>query len=173
MNVWGDYYRPDLYPTISIPYNVVTNEEDFSLIDIPTNYWVTDDGATGDDAQLFMAFQCSRTIKGFRLKNTHNGNANDRGTRDFTISISDKIDGTWTDILSNTLPDARDVSQVPVLNFDLKNEVETQYLRFQVDSYYGRGGGLQYFTSYQGYTVPVETTELQITTCVLHLIIFL
>ena len=83
------------------------------------------------------------------LKNTHNAWANDRGTQDFTISISESIDGPWTDILTGTLPDARNVYPVPVLNFDLENEVETQYLRFQVDTFYGDyGGGLQYFSTY-------------------------
>jgi len=151
MVVFGDYYKSDVYPTLFIPYHVVTNEEDFSkefLGEWHSNYWVTDDYATGDEAQLFMAFQCSRTIKGFLLKNTHNTVHNNFGTQDFTISISDTIDGPWTDILTGTLPDARNVSPVPVLNFDLENEVETQYLRFQVDSYYGYGGGLQYFSTY-------------------------
>jgi len=152
MLVFGDFYRPDVYPTGFIPYHVVTNEEEILenvLGEFHSNYWATDNGATGDAAQLFMVFQCSRTIKGFLLKNTHNAYDNDRGTQDFTISISESIDGPWTDILTGTLPDARDVSSVPVLNFDLENEVVTQYLRFQVDTYWGAyGGGLQYFSTY-------------------------
>jgi len=153
MVVFGDYYNPDNnFPTTFIPYHVVTNEEDFEFQG-QSNYWLTADGATGDAAQLFMVFQCPRIIKGFLVKNTRNNNDNrdnDRGTKDFTISISDSIDldGPWTDILTGTLPDARNVSPVPVLNFDLENEVETQYLRFQVDTYYGLGGGLQYFSTY-------------------------
>jgi len=151
MVVFGDYYNPDNnFQTTFIPYHVVTNEEDFLFGEFreeSSNYWLTPDGATGDDAQLFMVFQCPRTIKGFLVKNTRNLNK-DRGTKDFTISISDSIDGPWTDILTGTLPDARNVSPVPVLNFDLENEVETQYLRFQVDTFYGQGGGLQYFSTY-------------------------
>jgi len=148
MWVFGDYYKNS---TIFFPYHVVTNEEDAWEIffgEPQSNYWLTDNGATEDAAQLFTVFQCPRTIKGFMLKNTHNAWANDRGTQDFTISISESIDGPWTDILTGTLPDARNVSPVPVLNFDLENEVETQYLRFQVDTYYGLGGGLQYFSTY-------------------------
>merc|ERR1711942_15315 len=151
MLVFGDFYRPDVFPTTFIPYHVVTNEEDFweyLLEENQSNYWLTDNGATGDAANLFMAFQCPRTIKGFLLKNTNNNRLNDRGTQDFTISISDSINGPWTDILTGTLPNAWDVSPVPVLNFPLENEVETKYLRFQVDTYYGLGGGLQYFSTY-------------------------
>jgi len=153
MVVFGDSFttnNPD-YETTYVPYHVVTNEEDFRVYllgEHHSNYWLTDNGATGDAAQLFMVFQCPRTIKGFLLKNTHAAYDNDRGTQDFTISISDSIDGPWTDILTGTLPDARNVSPVPVLNFDLENEVETQYLRFQVDTFYGLGGGLQYFSTY-------------------------
>ena len=150
--VFGDFYESEASPTTFVPYNVMTNEEDFR-VEVQgkyySNYWLTGTtyGATGDDAQLLMAFQCNRTITGFLLKNT-NDRGNNRGTQNFTISISDTIDGPWTDILNGTLPDARDVSPVPVLNFDLENEVETQYLRFQVDSFYGFGGGLQYFSTY-------------------------
>jgi len=147
MVVFGDFYNA---ANAFIPYHVVTNEEDFRetiLGEIRSNYWLSGEGATGDAAQLFMVFQCPRIIKGFLVKNTRNF-YNDRGTQDFTISISDSIDGPWTDILTGTLPDARNVSPVPVLNFDLENEVETQYLRFQVDTFYGLGGGLQYFSTY-------------------------
>ena len=154
MVVFGDFWNTDNsddYETTYVPNNVVTNEEDFREYlfgEHRSNFWITDNGATGDAAQLFMVFQCPRTIKGFLLKNTHAAYGNDRGTQDFTISISDSIDGPWTDILTGTLPDATNVSPVPVLNFDLENEVETQYLRFQVNTYYGHGGGLQYFSTY-------------------------
>jgi len=137
MLVFGEYHQPDGWPEGAFsPYHVVTNEEDF-LEENQSNYWLTGDGAS---KELFMAFQCPRTIKGFLLKNTKNWIWNDRGTQDFTISISDSINGPWTDILTGTLPNAWDVSPVPVLNFDLENEVETQYLRFKVDTYYGNMG---------------------------------
>merc|ERR1712013_417461 len=35
-----------------------------------------------------------------------------------------------------------------VLNFVLENEVETKVVRFQVDSFFQWGGGLQYFSTY-------------------------
>jgi len=152
MVVFGNYWWSDAFPLVFIPDHVVTNEEDFSHSyqgKESTNYWRADDRKTGEDTHIFMAFQCPRTIKGFLLKNAHNANTNDIGTQDFTISISDNIDdGPWTDILTGTLPDARHVTPVPVLNFELENEVETQYVRFQVDSYYGFAGALQYWSTY-------------------------
>jgi len=150
MVVFGNEY--DLSQKAFNPYHVISNEEDifYRLPDdtVHTNYWLVNDYKTGTEARLYMAFTCARTIKGFLLKNTCNGERGSRGTKDFTISISDSIDGPWTDILTGTLPDALDVSPVPVLNFDLENEVETKVVRFQIDSFYRLGGGLQYFSTY-------------------------
>jgi len=144
----GDNHPDDAF----IPYHVVTNEEDFwagpnSEPDV-TNYWITDNKKTGDEAKFDVVFSCVRNIKGFLVKNTNNNKFNDRGTKDFTISMSTSITGPWTKILTGRLPDAADVSPVPVLNFKLEDPVETSFLRFQIDSYYGLGGGLQYFSTY-------------------------
>jgi len=151
MVVFGDSYdKQSFHPSSFSPYHVVTNEEDFYYDGgegrVYGNYWVTNDQKTGDEARLYMVYQCTQSIKGFLIKNVKS--LDDRGTKDFTISISDTIDGPWTDILTGTLPDARNVSPVPVLNFDLENEVETTVVRFQIDSFYGGGGGLQYFSTY-------------------------
>ena len=50
--------------------------------------------------------------------------------------------------MSNNLPDARNVDPVPVLQFNLGSPVTTQYVMFQIDSFYGKSGGLQYFATY-------------------------
>merc|ERR1712243_8647 len=149
MVVLGDAYSGFQQTSFS-PYHVVTNEEDWynDLGDgiVESNYWITSDEKTGDEARLYMAYRCATIIKGFLIKNAK-GN-DDRGAKDFTISISDSIQGPWTDILTGTLPDARNVSPVPVLNFELENEVVTKVVRFQVDSFFQWGGGLQYFSTY-------------------------
>merc|ERR1712212_625420 len=143
----GDYYLIGDEPFNFIPYHVVTNEEDFRVAR-QTNYWVTSDGKTGEEASLYMRFQCPVTITGVMLQNTHNAGYNDRGTQNFTISIPDQVTGAWTDIMTSSLPDARNVSSVPVFTFQLETQVETSQVRFQVDSFYGRGGGLQYFSTF-------------------------
>jgi len=233
MVVFGDFYKPPFPEDAFIPYHVVTNEEDYLCsFGLWTNYWLTDVGKTGDEASLYMGFKCPRKIKGFKLKNTHNAEANNRGTQNFTISISDGprttvkpsttarpsgkgeraihmtgesssglpssrlpssdagnwttgtlkqtnfpeywIDGSrtdgswiplsygtdepgnkapwtewdWTEVLTGTLPDANNVAWVPVQNYKLEEAVETYFVRFQVDSYYGLGGGLQYLSTY-------------------------
>lgn len=153
MVIFGDYYNHPSHPDDAfIPYHVVTNEEDFwagpsSKPDV-SNYWIVNNGKTGDEAKFDVVFSCLRNIKGFLVKNTNNNKFNDRGTKDFTISMSTSITGPWTKILTGRLPDAFDVSPVPVLNFKLEDPVETSFLRFQIDSYYGHGGGLQFFSTY-------------------------
>merc|ERR1712106_65972 len=140
-------------PLMFQAYHVVTNEEDFWL-DLPsipssTNYWLVADRANGTDAQLLMTFSCTKTIRGFRLKNTHNAQYKDRGTANFSISIWDSNTNQWTEVLFGTLPDARSAAIVPVLTFALDDPVTTDKVIFQIDSYYGdKGGGLQYFATY-------------------------
>ena len=50
--------------------------------------------------------------------------------------------------MTGTLPDARSVPIVPVLTYALDDPVTTDKVIFQIDSYYGAGGGLQYFATY-------------------------
>jgi len=130
-----------------IALNVVTNEKDFrSASPTYANYWVTDNGKTGADAQLYMTFACTQTITGFQLKNTHNFSFNNVGTENFSIWIWKS--GKWTTVQTGTLPDARNVSPVPLITFKLPSPVRTGKVMFQIDSYYGSGGGLQYFSIY-------------------------
>lgn len=141
-------------PLFFSAYHVVTNEEDF-IFNYPSkngssNYWVTANGKTGEDANLYMNFACSITINGFRLKNTHNYDSRDRGTNQFKIFTSTLSSGPWDEILSNNLPDATNVNvtDVPTLQFALGSPVTAQFVKFQITSFYGKGGGLQFLSTY-------------------------
>jgi hypothetical protein len=150
MAVSGRSYLDSSIPLEYSAYHVVTNEQDF-WYDFPTrysNYWLVDDGKTGEDARLYMVFACPTSISGFRIKNTHNRDSYDRGTNKFKIFTSTSGSGPWTEILSSNLPDARNGSTVPLLQFALGSPITTQYVMFQIDSFYGRSGGLQYFATY-------------------------
>ena len=129
------------------PYPVVTDEEDF-ISGNNSNYWLTYDGQTGEDARLYMAFACPTTIRGFRIKNTHDTQHNDFGTNKFKIFASTSGSGQWTKILSGNLPDAWNVDPVPVLQFPLAGSLTMQYIMFQIETFYGYAGGLQYFATY-------------------------
>jgi len=144
-----------LGPLAFSAYHVVTNEEEFwykydtnRIEPSYTNYWITADAQTGTDGQLHMDFACTQTITGFQLKNTHNGPINDRGTKKFSILICKSQTSKCTQVVTGTLPDARNVSPVPLLTFNLDRTVRAEKVIFQIDSYYGLGGGLQYFATY-------------------------
>merc|ERR1719427_1552175 len=133
--------------------NVLTNEND---IQHPrtTNYWLTAHGLAGEFARLFMFFPCNKLVTGFLIKNTHNA---DRGTKSFSIYTSASQDGPYgpygpnapqTVVLTGTLQDARRVDPVPVEVFPLTKAIETRFLAFEVNSFYGYGGGLQYLAVY-------------------------
>ena len=134
-------------PLFFSAYHVVTNEEDFRLGN-NSNYWVTDDGKTGADSNLYMTFSCNITISSFRIKNTHNYDAQDRGTNQFKILASYSSSGPWTEILANNLPTAINVTYVPTLQFDLGSPITAQFVIFQITSFYGYGGGLQFLQTY-------------------------
>lgn len=95
----------------------------------------------------------------FQIQNTHNRGFYDRRTDGFTISIS--TDGVnFTNILSSTLAAG---SALPLENFDIADTVG-RYVKFQVDSFSGSGGGLNEFTVYgsQLAAVPEPATAAMI-----------
>merc|ERR1711970_1442107 len=152
MVIYGNHYdendqgHNDYPHDAFIPYHVVFTKSNKIVY---SNYWLVDEGKTGDEATFYVAYTCPQNIRGFKLKNTHHHNSNNSGTKDFTISIADSVNGPWSPpILSGTLPDARNQSPVPVLTFELKKPVTTYFLRFQIDSHYGVSGGLQHFSTY-------------------------
>jgi len=156
MVIYGGSYgstNSNYGPSKLNPYHVITNENDYFWYD-PVgaekmgNYWLVDSYKKGTDAQLYMNFACTRTIIGFKLKNTHNAEAHNSGTENFSIRIWDSRISKWTTVLTGTLPDARQVSHVPVKDFKLGRPVSTQKVIFQIDSYYGVAGGLQYLSAY-------------------------
>jgi len=151
----GSYADVDgpIGPLVFIASNVVTNEKElwydvanFDAVPTYSNYWITEDGKKGADAQLHMSFACTQTITGFQLKNTHNFSFNDRGTENFSIWIWKSEE--WTKVQTGTLNDTRNLSPVPLTTFNLRSPVRTEKVIFQIDSYYGKGGGLQYFSIY-------------------------
>jgi len=158
------YWQQSPQPDAFVPYHVVTNEDDFiCMFGNVSNYWIVDNFTTGDEASLYMVFKSRQKIKGFMLKNSHNCGNRNMGTQNFTISSTDSWmnetggpqsrppydNWTWADRVAGQLPDPRPQQAVPVLNFELDAAIETQFLRFRIDSYWGVGGGLQYFSPYE------------------------
>ena len=83
---------------------------------------------------------CPRLIAGCQIKNTHG-----RATREFRVSGSQNADGPWQTLLEDELPAD---GYTTLLNYTFDQEVEVQFLKFDVLSIWGsEGAGLQYFAA--------------------------
>merc|ERR1711973_901214 len=111
------------------------------------NYWLAPDGMQGE---FVLRFDQSRTIDTITIVNSHN--LNDRGTNEFKVYLADSENGPWAEVLHDFLDDPRNtngsVASVPPRVFNLPNPTCGQYVKFQIISWYGFGGGLQYFSTY-------------------------
>jgi hypothetical protein len=101
------------------------------------------------DRGFVVDLGCARSISAVLLRNTHNGDWNDRGTRGFTVELS--ADGaSWTVAVAGELKDARNKGcDVPLEEFPVEDgpSETSQFVRFRATSFYGTGGaGLSYMT---------------------------
>ena len=122
--------------------NVLEDSQDFWDDEDIANYWVTGDGKVGDEAYFIMDLGCISAISRITVKNTHSAHHNDRGTKKFSVFSSNSASGPWNKLLTKTLPDPR--NNVPV-NKTFTVRSQGQYVKVEVDSFYGWGGGLQFF----------------------------
>jgi hypothetical protein len=132
------------------PSHVLQDDCDSFLWGPPptANYWLAPSSTPGS---LVLDLGCTKVLDGIKLKNTHNGHHNDRGTKNFTISISNSTAGPWRTIFTGSLTDARNMScEVPLeeFRFDASSLSEDQRmlraLRLETVSWYGAGAGLQH-----------------------------
>ena len=71
-----------------------------------TNYWLSPNRAAGSEAQLVLDLGCEKMVNGFYIRNTHQAHFMERGTKDFSIYMSETSDGSWKNILTGTLENA-------------------------------------------------------------------
>ena len=104
--------------------------------------WIAPDSYTGDGFTIRIS-DCKLNIAGIRLKNS----CCKRATRAFHIFGILEDSGPWVQLLEGELDDPTYLGAPrPTLQtFHLKEAVETKFLRFDVDSYWGPSGGLNYF----------------------------
>jgi len=107
------------------------------------NYWVAPNDFPGE---FILRFDKPRTVDTITMVNTRN-----RGTNEFKVYLADSEDGPWTEVLHDYLEDPRNTNpieaSVPPKVFYLSNPTCGQYVKFQIISWYGWGGGLQYFST--------------------------
>ena len=64
----------------------------------------------------------------------------------FKVFLGDNESGPWKEVLHDYLKDPRNVGDIPPVSFNI-SPVGASFVRFQLLSYYGSGGGLQYFST--------------------------
>ena len=77
------------------------------------------------------------------LKNTHHGNAADRGTKDFAIDFSDDAE-RWNLAFEGQLEAASPGAKAALQGFDLESIGGVRFVRFRALSFYGDGAGLSF-----------------------------
>ena len=129
-----------------------------------------DDTGTGYDWSFWLTPQSSGgyaiidlaniySISRFEVQNTHNRQHNDRGTKDFRISVS--TDGiNYTSIVSTTLAAVWGLNPIPIEIFNITS-IQARYVRFDVDTWYGSSGGINELSVYgESGVVPESETLL-------------
>eukprot|EP00092_Neocalanus_flemingeri_P026563 GFUD01028787.1.p1 GENE.GFUD01028787.1~~GFUD01028787.1.p1 ORF type:complete len:626 (+),score=118.16 GFUD01028787.1:104-1981(+) len=106
------------------------------------NYWIGPDGT----ASFILNLGCRQTFDGIKLVNTHNGQARDRATKQFKLFSSQTASGPWTQVLDTQLGDSRQQQDpLPLQMIALDTQTTARFVKLELLSWWGDGGGLQYF----------------------------
>ena len=113
------------------------------------NYWLAKDHK--NDAEVILSLGREVTVTGVEMVNTRNCHHRDRGTQEFKVHIGDTQEGPWHTIVSDTLPDERNMDILPLHTFAADGLIGGSFVKFEQISRYGNGGGLQYFAVITGH----------------------
>ncbi|NUM37305.1 MAG: discoidin domain-containing protein [Candidatus Brocadiae bacterium] len=107
------------------------------------SFWLTPNSSSAYAViDLGNVYSLSR----FEVQNTHNRVHNDRGTKDFRISVS--ADGiNYTSVVSTTLAAVWGLNPIPIETFHISS-YQARYVRFDIDTWYGNGGGINELSVY-------------------------
>jgi len=141
-DVFNENFKVENILTWSIP------EARFPSAGSMGNYWIAPNEIQGE---FVLKFDQPRTVDTITIVNAYNFPHYDRGTNEFKVYLADSEYGPWTEVLHDFLEDPRNTNEaeasVPPRFFNLTNPICGQYVRFQIISWYGVGGGLQYFST--------------------------
>ena len=150
---------PQLYPASSVLW---LREEDDERGDGLYNFWLAQFRKTTGQGFTVKVDSCPRMIVGVQIKNKgkQSNNCNlsygqcpdDRATRGFKVSGAKNETGPFELLLEEELVDTTGNKAASLLDFTFDKAVEVQYLRFDLVSYWGAGGGLQYFAPSKQHT---------------------
>ena len=132
--------RCDVYPASNI---LSLDVDQYDSSSGSANYWLTEEGKTGEEQGFIMNLGCIKTVTGVSLKNTHT--YRNRSTKKFRILGSATKSGPWQELLVADLKDTRHRKPPPLQQLIFANSAVVSFIKFELLEYYGYGGGLQYF----------------------------
>ena len=147
----GDYFwraKDNLPHSAFAVHNLLTlsEEEVFPDTTSTSNYWLAPDLKR---AEFTLDLCRDQTVHTISLVNTHNGRKRDRASQEFKVHLKSSF-GPWVEVLHKILPDTSYVSDpLPIMDFSI-HPTEGRYVKFQLLTFHGYGGGLQYFAAKSG-----------------------
>ena len=115
------------------------------------NHWMAEGRTSEGQGFTIKVDECKRLIAGCHIKNRGIGISN-WGTKEFRLSGSLNANGPWQILLEEELEDTTNNDHPKIQNFSFREPVEVQFLKFDLISYWGQGGALQYFAA-----IPAES----------------
>ena len=101
------------------------------------NFWLAEQGKTRGESFTIKVDRCVRRVKGFQIKNKGKGTDTGFATKEFLVSGSFEKNGPWKTLIQDELTD--------LLNFTMDKPVKIKFLKFELVSFWGEGGGFQDF----------------------------
>ena len=131
--------HPDVYTgNADVKKLFMRNDEELDR----ENYWIGD--------SFILDLNLERSIHTILLVNTHDADHRNRATAEFKVYISNDVTAYWEEVLHETLPNTLNMKDpLPLMNFTI-TPIKGRYVYFKVLSFYGQGGGLQYFAAVSG-----------------------
>jgi len=131
------------YPASSV---LILGEEDGFLDNGEANFWMAKSHQTSGQGFTLRLHPCARLIAGCQIKNRGKGRGTGLATKNFKISGSTNEDGPWETLVEDQLPYTRGEA-ASLLNFTFDKPVEIKFIKFDLISYWGLGGALQFFAA--------------------------
>ena len=108
------------------------------------NYWLDKD--QGGEREFYLKFDGeARPLDMVVLVNTHNAHHRERAMKEFQVFLSLAHGEPYVEVVHQILEDSRlQTDPLPIQTFSFP-ERKAKWVHFRTISYYGLGGGLQYF----------------------------
>ena len=109
------------------------------------NFWLAEQGKTRGEGFTIKVDRCARRVQGFQIKNKGKGTDTEFATKGFLVSGSLDSNGPWKTLIQDELIDTTGGRSADLPNFTMDKPVKIKFLKFELVSFWGEGGGLQYF----------------------------